>query len=87
MMNSKEKKNSETDEESVMEKSISKSDGDYRWSLNIFNQKKLEEEQERVDASITVEEKAGMSVLNNLADDVHISVKGNHISITILVSG
>lgn len=87
MMNTKDHKSENSEDATLMEKSISSSDGDYRWSLNIFNQRRLEEQQNTPDAITDTANNAELSVLNNMADDVHISVKGNHISITILVSG
>lgn len=65
----------------AMSKSISSSDGDYKWSLNTYNEAKEHEKNSAYDS-----ETVKMSVLNHLADDVKISVKGNHIEIDVLVT-
>ena len=64
-----------------MSKSISSSDGDFNWSLNTYNEAKEHEKNSAYDS-----ETVKMSVLNHLADDVKISVKGNHIEIDVLVT-
>lgn len=81
-MKSDANKNDANRDASVMERSISSSDGDYRWSLNIFNEKSNEEPENVISSEATK-----MSVLNNLAEDVKISVKGNNLSIVVLVRG
>lgn len=71
----------ESNDDNTMENSISSSDGDYRWSLNIFNEK--QEEAGKVISSDATK----MSVLNSLAEDVRVSVKGDNLSIVVLVKG
>lgn len=74
-----------------IDESISQSDGDLRWSFNIYKEKENDTATKNTDSTtndVRVDwEEVNRSVFSKLAEDVHVSVKYNQISIVVLVKG
>ncbi|MDO4187651.1 MAG: mechanosensitive ion channel [Lachnospiraceae bacterium] len=94
LMSSNDKKGYNKAFMNTMEQSIGKADDDYRWSYNIYKEKEQEslaviemDSQADIENQNSSIEKDDIvkSVLTNLADDIRISVRTNHVSIRILV--